>query len=292
MRINFSIVIPSRGVSQSLVALLRSLEKIDDIQACEVLVIFNPPNPRNLIVDQFPQLRLRQFQCEVGVNRARNLGQQMSLGDYILFLDDDCEVSDSSLLLHHEHFHRTRPWAFAIGGFYRNLNSDRLSKAYAGIQENWLRVNKLSSDGEAQCLLGGHFSIKNSANLPLFDETIIYGGSETEYFFRLKKMGYRFQLIDQYVDHRPSLGFWSFLRKAYKQGFTKSRLVRAQEGLEPIWVGPTEIDRDLFVRIYNFVFNFGHEKSSFISNIILKIKLRLILLNQKICFYLENRELF
>ncbi len=291
---NFSIVIPTLGNIPELRRLLSSLTKLREIDKAEILLVQNPP-PADLLVPfqhEFSDLHLRLLSCAAGVNRARNLGLQEAKGNFILFLDDDCIVTDPNLLRTHQKAHHQNPWAFAVGGFYQNPDSSEIAKAYDDIQKEWLLRNRLYANGECQMLLGGHFSIRKQDQLPLFDEQIVYGGAETEYFFRLKRQGYRFLLISAFVEHSPRLTPALLAKKAVRQGQTHARLTDAGLFLDAPWVlaanRKTSRYKDLYLRFFHRQFLKKNTGSSGLA----RFRNRLISYHQKVCFYLENRELF
>lgn len=289
MKPNYSLIIPTTGNIEKLKTLLRSLETLRSIEQSEVLLILNPPsNKVDCMKTLFSGLNLKVLTSQPGVNRARNKGLLASKGKLIFFLDDDCWISDPDFLLKQEEAHKKNPWAFAIGGFYHNHSLSTLAKEYSKIQSHWLLNNKVSAAGECQTLLGGHFSIKNSANLPLFDESIVYGGAETEFFFRLRKQGYRYLLTNVSVNHSPQLTLISFMKKAYLQGKTHKRLVNEGIFQESSWLDTS--DKTAIQSLYYLVF---HRKwFQLFLGPLKTAKLYIKCLHHDIWFYLSNRNRF
>jgi glycosyltransferase involved in cell wall biosynthesis len=293
MNPKFSIVIPTTGARSHLEGLLQSLSNLKEIENSEVLLVFNPADRvLSTISQRFEKLKVRIMTSQSGVNFARNVGIQNATGNILLFLDDDCRVHNPELLVQHAFFHQKCPWAFAVGGWYYNPNPSPLSQAYDEIQKDWLLRNRLSSDGECQMLLGGHFSVRNSGNIPLFDESIVYGGAETEYFFRLKALGYRFLLTNLQVEHSPQLTPSILAKKATLQGKTHHRLLSEGRFIEAPWVSSTSANenkyKDLYLRFFKNQFIRIENRTSKWAG----VRKKLSLYHQKICFYLENRELF
>lgn len=289
MKPKYSIIIPTTGCLKTLRRLLDSLTYLDGIRESEILIVLNPASDAlDHLKDLYPHLNLQVLTSEPGVNRARNQGQSKATGELILFLDDDCWISNRRLLLEHESLHQKNPWAFAVGGFYQTTSSSLLSNEYDKIQKQWLLSNRLSGNGECLTLLGGHFSIRNQENLPLFDESIAYGGAETEYFFRLKKENYRFLLTDLFVNHEPNLTLFLFLKKAYLQGRTHRRLVNAGLFQTSPWQNANQ--RSPIQKLYERVFHQNWLSLSWKPLLDLHRKLKS--LHHDFWFYLSNRNGF
>lgn len=295
----YSLIIPTKTSGESLKKLLNSLKALDQIEHAEILIVQNPPRPERFdFKGLFKNLNIRYLTSNAGVNAARNHGMNECKGSLIFFIDDDCWISDSQFLIKHENVHAQNTWAFAVGGYYRNQSKRSVSVAYAEIQKEWLESNVLNKNFETQCLLGGHFSIKRKKDLPLFDDTIRFGGTETEYFFRLKKQGYRFLLIPDFIEHAPQMTVRSLIRKAHLQGRTHRRMVR--EGLikDSGWISKKQ--NTYCKRLYQLSFADKGQafKKSFRMPKIKRLKLprglrfRLSQIQQNVQFYLENRNLF
>jgi len=289
MTFKFSVVIPTTGHLNNLKKLLNSLSKVQEIEKSEIILILNPPSSAlEGLQNQYLNLNLTITSSATGVNYARNQGLKVATGEFIFFLDDDCWVSDPQLLIKQEKFHLENPWAFAIGGFYHSTNLSALSQAYGQIQTQWLLNNRISKNGECLTLLGGYFSLRNKPDLPRFDESILYGGAETEYFFRLGKKGYRYLLTDLSVNHEPKLTLFSFIRKAHLQGKTHQRLLQTGAFQPSLWQFPSPSAHlnILYLVVFNRNWRFFYLRP------IQKIRGFLKSLHHDFWFYLSNRNRF
>jgi GT2 family glycosyltransferase len=288
---DISIVIPTVKNAPGLLRLLSSLSLLKGIETCEVLVVQNPPETRPPLKFSSSCFNVRFLNSDRGANLARNCGIKQASGKYIFFFDDDCCIEDPDLLDRHLSAHKENPWAFAVGGFYKNLNPSPVAKAYEKIQNNWLKKNRLDTQGECSTLLGGHMSLKRIENMPLFDESIIYGGTETEFFFRLRHRGFRFLLINSFVGHDPKISMSSLKRKARAQGATHARLQNEGLFIEAPWtLKPYRKSKYELVFEKNFAIR-SRSPSSF-KNFQAYFKSKLIAFHQNLYFYLENKERF
>lgn len=221
-----SIVIPSHLDGTNVLALLSSIELQKNPPAYEVIVIANPPNftlEKEIAV--MPKVRYLSTQ-KVGANEARNTGIKTSKGEILLFLDADCLIKDPFLLRNHWELHNSELGVTGIGGLYTNQNTKNLvTNAYHILQRKWIEFGPhpgYSSD----VLLGGNMSVKKGklGNF-YFDQTLQYGGTETEFIFRMVSLGYSFKCFPQLiVEHGAALSLGNFLRKAFRQGQGSSYL--------------------------------------------------------------------
>lgn len=90
-----SIVIPSSSNSIGLSKCLASLVKYTDLESVEILVVANGASEETrTICHQFPVMLVWEPEAQ-GYTKATNLGISKASGDYILLLNDDCEILDS-----------------------------------------------------------------------------------------------------------------------------------------------------------------------------------------------------
>ena len=232
-----SIIIPTLGDLENLQRLLTSIQKqkfSGPPEIFEVIVVVNGTKSQGTDAEfqQFstlfgPFLKF-QFLTQMGVNVARNAGLKQAQAAIVLFLDDDCELNEPYFLSRHISFHHKHPAVFATGGGYQvPLGAGRLDEVYNLIQMHWFGsgLNYPGQNEITRYLLGGNFSIKARSTDPqklIFDEQIIYGGSEAEFFKRagLLKLELRANSFD--VLHHTRENIFSLTRKLYKQGRGKA----------------------------------------------------------------------
>jgi glycosyltransferase involved in cell wall biosynthesis len=255
-------------------------------------VVLNPSSDK---LDDFekayPDLEIRVLKSSAGVNSARNQGLKESRSDLLIFLDDDCWISNSSYLNAHEQLHRENPHVLAIGGYYKTDSRAPLARAYHEIQTRWLQMNCQGRFGFSRTLLGGNFSLKKAPFSFTFDPTILYGGSETEFFLRLGSQGHQFLLVDLPVEHDPKLSGASFARKARLQGRTHRMLIERGLLAESSWIFWNSQELRFYHSLYRWFFG-GSIQKDFGFHPFLRLKAQIKKWHLELCFYLSNRDLF
>ncbi|MCB0419424.1 MAG: glycosyltransferase family 2 protein [Bdellovibrionales bacterium] len=237
--VQLSIVVPTHHRKDDLLRLLASVnhQKIDR-SLFEVVVVSNEVDSdlrQCLGESKELNFQIRYFEVgSIGVNLARNLGLDKARGSIVYFLDDDCVLLDARTLLTILELHNSFPEVGAFGGKYViDESAGFLDLVYQWIQDLWMESGFLK-DQQTCFLIGGNTSYNRKVlgeNL-FFDESIIYGGSETELNLRLVKQGYILQYSDELqVLHQARNSFWGLFGKAFKQG--RSAQNRREQALLP-----------------------------------------------------------
>lgn len=217
-----SLIIPTHNNNSGLQRLLESLSLQKNIEQCQIILVANPDSTsfRALVKEWSAKLPIEALvSAPNGVNRARNKGLEFAKSDIVFFFDDDCWLGDKELLMKHVHFLDQHPEVSLLGGKYQIPESSSLStQAYQMIQEEWISSTMSQPPYFYQCLLGGHFSGRKAELMKYkFDDSIRYGGSETELFAR--RLPEQSTLLPELVVmHDPSLWAWQLWRKGYFQG--------------------------------------------------------------------------
>lgn len=228
---SLSVIIPTHRRPDSLDRLLASLTKQVAAPPFEVIVIMNLQEDESRLKNWATKLPLTwKTAGQLGVNRARNAGLENARGSVILLLDDDTELADPQLLKKHWDHHQAHPEVAGFGGGYAFLPElSDLAFAYHLIAMTWLLRYRREPDGRTPYLIGGHASYKSSVVRDgfRFSEAIQFGGSETEFNWRLFEAG-RKLVYDPFlrVNHHIDLDWRDLARKAFLQGFHSSRRKR------------------------------------------------------------------
>lgn len=273
-----SIVIPSTGNEKKLQQILRSIQSQVDV-VFEVIIVVNGINIDNRKIYDHWQKGLPKhinfhFLDQRGVNLARNYGLKVSKSEIVLFLDDDCVLPSERFLSAHVQYHRRYKNVVAFGGGYQiPVQSQFVDKMYNQRQMHWLFAGLQNSDLNYH-LLGGNFSVKKEKLLESnieFDNKIIYGGSEFDFFKKIESCKMESKYIDLPVMHITSESFFSLIRKMYKQGVGKAiideRYCTSNTTENDLLDSSMKIKEKLFHIFLNCAFWFGYynEKNNYIG---------------------------
>lgn len=213
-----SVVIPAVQYDIHLESCLKSLLVQENVKL-DVWVVFNPKIPKFNSV-QWPNW-IQFVQSKKGVNCARNLGLAKCVYENVLFLDSDCELIDPTHIEKLMTFLSAFPEATGVGGDYDIPGEANLpSQAYHYLQAQWLRQQILSEDFSTRALFGGHMLLRKSQLEDFrFDEKIVFGGSEKEFFCRMYAAQKKFFVnLKLSVQHNSNISETQLLQKAKAQG--------------------------------------------------------------------------
>lgn len=262
-----SVIVPTfknPGGVKSLLASL-TMQKFDE--AFEVLIVANEDCPETRAVAEQFQVAKYLFAGLRGVNRARNLGLQKSTGEYVYFFDDDCVIDDfyflQKVLLKMTSLQT--PHLFFGGGYYLGESPSPVAKAYQEIQMRWLHEGVFSDQQETQYLIGGNCGGRlSSFKKFMFDENIIYGGSETELFLRAFQEG-SFGIYDAEISvrHNCVMSLRDLIRKACKQSqgaiyLDRKSLTQSSPYRRLDWTALKPVNSNLYLKCYDFVFKWNY----------------------------------
>jgi N-acetylglucosaminyl-diphospho-decaprenol L-rhamnosyltransferase len=96
---DLSIIILTMNESEKLKTCLESLQKDKAILSSEIVVIDNASNDGTIrmLESDYPEIKIIRNSKNRGVGPARNQGLKIAKGEYILMLDNDTEVMNSSI---------------------------------------------------------------------------------------------------------------------------------------------------------------------------------------------------
>lgn len=262
-----SVVIPTTGNMVSLDRCLSSLARQEFSGNVELIVVFNPPNPK-LETSVVEKWGARIFSNEiVGANRARNCGIENASGEIVVFLDDDCEAIRPNFLQAHWDLHLERADVAGIGGNYLlPEDADKWARLYFQQQQLWIMGGERPGYF-SDLILGGNFSVKRQKLGALrFANDLVYGGTETDFVFLLAANGRTVIFSeDPKVVHHVKVGAWGLFRKALLQGMgAKSlqqkkyygvvRTIRSNSEVHEI----VEEEKSFYSGLYRFFFQLGY----------------------------------
>lgn len=260
-----SIIVPTHRRPASLRRLVESLATQSlDRRQFEVLIVANFTDPK-LAQELQPWLANSGLDIQLltthqpGVNRARNMGLVHSRGSYALMLDDDCYLLEANYLCRLIELHESHATTFALGGPY--LSPPGLGGAaiyYNGVCNAWLEVES-NRPKKTTKLLGGAVSYKLAVLKEMdlyFQDSIEYGGAETELHDRVIGAGYEMTFHpDLAVVHAGQVSVPSLIYKAYRQGFGKvAHQLQSSRTVEVRGEEASSTTRRPSTQFYNFVY--------------------------------------
>lgn len=188
----------------------------------EIIVASNFPHPE---LEQYCQERgVKFFQTNArGVNVARNMGAEMAGGEFLYFLDDDCVLLDPRHLELATQILQSNPGLWALGGPYGSQSkSNWRAHGYNAMASAWSELGAKpwrANIFKVKNLLGGNFCLAKASFGTGFNEDIISGGDEAEFFQRTENLrrviGYTKQLE---VIHLADESWAGLFRRAQNQG--------------------------------------------------------------------------
>jgi GT2 family glycosyltransferase len=173
-----------------------------------------------------------------GVNAARNAGARVANGEFVCFIDDDCEMPNENYLQEMVNLFSRWPSVQGIGGMYKSPRSaSYLDLGYNLMIRLWLE-SKTGGHAEAaggfsseliptRQLVGGNACYRRQifASGLYFRESIRWGGDETEFHLRLIDRGCALALAPRLeVEHDSQNSIRKSIRRGLAHGMASGRL--------------------------------------------------------------------
>lgn len=196
MSISLSIIIPTLNRQDSLIRTLDSIFKYKP-NYCEVIVVDQSDNKNSSITEIYSDL-VYIYIKKKSLPNARNLGIKKSIGDVLLFIDDDM-VIDSKVFDIHLKAHEDRNLGILSGRIIQKGDdkwADINVPTIIDFKTAETKANfDLKDSGETQYSSGGHFSVKKSTfnKVGLFNS--FYGANalyeDVDMSIRVKNCGFK-----------------------------------------------------------------------------------------------------
>lgn len=153
-----------------------------------------------------------------GPGSARNLGVKQSKGNWILFLDSDCLMTEDSIL----GYLKNQNESIAYAGMVESLNSDFISKYYE-TQEILMPMKVIDENGfsRPQYLITANCLVWKDAFTEVggFNEKIqIAGGEDVDLGIRLSQIGNLSYCYHAIIKHNFDDGFIGFCKRFIRYG--------------------------------------------------------------------------
>jgi glycosyltransferase involved in cell wall biosynthesis len=264
-----SIVIPIFKVTKRTFENLYLLSKISEPNLIEIILVSNFESES---LKEYCKRNYKfNYLCTqtAGANRARNTGYRNAKSDIVLFLDDDCVIDDFDILNIHINAFEQESDLWAHGGLYRfDCNQNSIAdRTYYKLQMQWLERGFKQAPYYYSYLIGGHLSVNKKliGDVTLFDDSIIYGGSETSFFHKFSDKKFRLN-PGLFVLHKSNNSIFSLIKKACKQGTASGR--RGPKTFPKVEPYPRfNLDLKLvgveifYARVYDFFFHLCRNKT-------------------------------
>lgn len=200
-----SIIILSYNTKDLLRSCLHSLQKQVKNLSYEVIIVDNNSSDDSvqMLKKEFPSVTLVESQENLGFSKGINLGAAHAKGEFLLFLNSDCEFIQNDLG-NMISFLEEHPKVGVVGGKMENTDGS-LQRSYSnfyGIKDVFImlfgreKIEMLmqkSSDLHATDWVSGGYMLIRTAlftKLKGFDEHIFMYTEDMELCFRVKKAGY------------------------------------------------------------------------------------------------------
>jgi hypothetical protein len=221
-----TLVIPTTADSIFLRKLLNSIRLYFSGYTVQTLIVCNPINlSLNELESEYIDLNLTVFQlASIGVNKARSLGLDKAIYEYVFFLDDDCFFSEADQINTLYNSITNNEDAFAVGGYYRTQQEkiNFIAEAYFLNQIHWLKLGLIDQNlNKSAYLIGGYFIVRKSLCLKheiKFDEQMKFGGTEKEFFLQAHFKNLQMYLLPVAINHVYTDTYFSYFVKIFKQG--------------------------------------------------------------------------
>lgn len=229
----FSVIIVTRNRANVIAGSVRSVLRQDfDAMEYELIVVDNGSDDDTLnIVKELQQSSFQQMEVVTetrpGVSHARNAGRLIARGKWILYLDDDA-LAPTNLLHMYQAWINKYPESDAWGGGAKLKYPVKLPHFWSSHFDGMLSALDLGNDPIIMAFpmtpYGLNMMIKREVLEALggFRNEIVFGGDETDLFWRMEKK----QKIIRYapdcvVTHAVDLSRFSYkwlLSAAYRSG--------------------------------------------------------------------------
>ena len=214
-----SMVVPTRGPKERLNRLLNSCRKhFLSTSPAEVIIVDNNPRPLYSAGDfSLPNTPVRVLHCsKAGAAAARNLGASIATGSWILFCDDDCILTRTTI----QGYIRPKPNAIAYAGSVNSFSSDWFSMYYE------LAGTLKAPESRYKSIYGPMYVVTANAlvwkkafdKVKGFNEKFRFAAEDVDLSLRLWKVGKINHAQESRVLHDFEASWNGFLKRFFRYG--------------------------------------------------------------------------
>jgi glycosyltransferase involved in cell wall biosynthesis len=221
MSVHFSIVVPTRNRPESLRRCVESMRQLDySVGAWEVIMV-NDGGGALSISDLLGDTAIRIIDIShSGPATARNTGARAARGEFLVFTDDDCEVTPNWLNQYKRAF-EVHPCA-GIGGTWVNPYPRNLAASTWQFYSEYLYRAMRDDAGNALLLFTNNVAYRREVFWQLggFNESFPLAAAEDwEFGHRLTAHGYTQCVVPEIkVRHHHKTTAFGFLRQHFRYG--------------------------------------------------------------------------
>jgi GT2 family glycosyltransferase len=223
----FSVIVPVLDGGEVFSRCLEALYT-SEFDSFEVLVVDDGSTDGSGDVARALGAQVLRTEGRVGPAAARNLAATVARGDYLLFIDADCEVTPRTLAAMAAVFTEDPDLAAAFGSYDDSPAAASLVSQYKNLQHHWVHQN---GSEEASTFWSGCGAVRRRVfeELGGFDAALFSRPSieDIELGWRLREAGYRIRLQkDVTVKHHKRWRLWSLIRTdLFDRGVPWTRLM-------------------------------------------------------------------
>jgi len=203
--IKYSLIIPTFNRYASLRKCLSSILQLNDkLSDVEIIVVDDGSSDDTEEIVIYFKEKFNQFvyysQKNKGPAAARNKGAELSKGEYIIFIDDDCTVTEN-WLSSVKKFYYVNPEASGVGGKIINIVKNDFSEFSQRFGDFLVSCSK-EKNMEVEYIVSCNSSFKKNDFLEIkgFDEKFIWAGAEDrDLCLKLKERGHKIYFDDDIV---------------------------------------------------------------------------------------------
>ncbi|MFN3384711.1 MAG: glycosyltransferase family 2 protein [Archaeoglobaceae archaeon] len=210
---------------QQLSLLLKSLDS--QVHLPDEIILVTDKGKKDLIASELKNSRIKIVESDgEGLSKARNRGIMESIGDILIFIDDDVILTDQNVFSKVlDAFQDEKIAVYGVQVKPRLKNSVKLPDQF-----NWIFG---CTDDEALRPVGAFFAVRREIfeKVGVFKEGLgrkkssLISGEETEFFIRVEKLGLKIFLDSSVKVHHivTNRGLKYVLRRSFAEGRSKAR---------------------------------------------------------------------
>lgn len=223
----FSVVIPSYNSSKTILSCLQAIYSQKTDPGFEVILVDSSEDDTAVLVEKnYPNVKIVKLAQKTDPGTGRNLGVEKSSGEYILFVDSDCELSNNWMETALKIYESEK--CEAVGGAVIPANSSKDHVGWAGYISEFREFLPQYS--------AGYRSHLPSCNLSYKKSVFVKQGGFNSYYYPQEDLYFNHKFTEQgnkiYFDPRIYVKHWHrselkpFIRHQKNIGYITASLLQ------------------------------------------------------------------